>query len=67
MADAPTELSVTMLLCDAAQAVGGKLFVLGAGWTQILVPDVPTPMAIALRVLVPWDQSQTNRLTCAFI
>jgi hypothetical protein len=26
---------VTMLLCDAAQAVDGKLYVLGGGWSQL--------------------------------
>ncbi len=45
-----------MLLCDAAQAVGGKLYVLGAGWTH-LVQGVPVPMALAVRIRVPWDQS----------
>jgi hypothetical protein len=45
-----------MLLCDAAQAVAGKLYVLGGGWTHI-VENVPTPMALAMRLLVPWDQS----------
>jgi len=46
-----------MLLCDSAQAVGGKLYVLGAGWTQILMPNTPVPMALAVRIRVPWDQS----------
>jgi hypothetical protein len=55
--DAPTELAVTMLLCDAAQAVGGKLYMLGAGFSQIFFPNVPAPMAIAVRILVPWDRA----------
>lgn len=46
-----------MLLADAAQAVNGKLFILGGGWS-ITGPD-PTPSAIALKIEVPWDQ--TNR------
>lgn len=57
MPDAPTDLAVTMLLCDAAQAVGGKLYMLGAGFSQIAFPNVPAPMAIAVRVLIPWDQA----------
>ena len=44
-----------MLLADAAQAVGGKLFVLGGGWS-VTGPE-PTPMAIALKLDVPWDQA----------
>src|SRR5437868_938216 len=56
VADAPTELSATMLLCDAAQAVGGKLYMLGAGWTHIM-QNVPVAMALAVRIRVPWDQA----------
>jgi len=48
-------MRVTMLLADAAQAVNGKLYVLGGGWSQI-GPD-PSPMAIAMKVDVPWDQA----------
>jgi hypothetical protein len=46
-----------MLLCDAAQSVGGKLFILGAGWSQILVPDQPVNMALAVKLSIPWDQA----------
>ena len=46
----------TMLLCDAAQVQGGKLFVLGGGW-DTTGPE-PMPSAIALHVAVPW--SETN-------
>jgi hypothetical protein len=48
-------MKVTMLLADAAQAVEGKLYVLGGGWS-ICGPD-PTPTAIAVKVEVPWDQA----------
>ena len=43
-----------MLLADAAEAVNGKLYVLGGGWS-IVGPD-PAPMAVALKIEVPWDQ-----------
>lgn len=46
-----------MLLADAAQAVQGKLYVLGGGWS--ITGPGPTPMAIAIKVEVPWDH--TNR------
>jgi hypothetical protein len=45
-----------MLLCDAAQAVAGKLYILGGGWTHI-IQGTPTPMGLAVRILVPWDQA----------
>lgn len=46
-------MKVTMLLCDAAQSVGGKLHILGGGWS-VTGPD-PVPSAIALLIQVPWD------------
>jgi len=49
-------MDVTMLLCDAAQEVGGKLYILGGGWS-VLKAEVPAPMALAIKVSVPWDQT----------
>lgn len=46
-----------MLLADAAQVVGGKLYILGGGW-NVTGPD-PIPFAIAMLIYIPWDQ--TNR------
>jgi hypothetical protein len=48
-----------MLLCDAAEQVGGKLYILGGGWSIIWIPRVPINMALAVKIAVPWDQ--TNR------
>lgn len=47
-------MKVTMLLADSAQSVGGKLYVLGGGWS---VTSAGVPHAIALHFQVPWDQS----------
>ena len=44
-----------MLLADSAQEVGGKLYILGGGWS-ITGPE-PLPMAIALKLEVPWDRT----------
>lgn len=44
-----------MLLADSAQAVEGKLYILGGGWS-IIGPD-PIPMAVAIKLEVPWDQA----------
>jgi hypothetical protein len=46
---------VTLLLADAAQAVTGKLYVLGGGWS-LTGPD-PAPMALAIKIEVPWDRA----------
>lgn len=46
-----------MLLCDAADSVNGKLYILGAGWSQLLFPDRPANMSLAIKIAVPWDQA----------
>jgi len=48
-------MKVTMLLCDAAEASEGKLFILGGGWT--ITGPGPSPSAVALLIEVPWDQA----------
>ena len=54
-------MKVTILLADAAQAAEGKLYILGGGWS-ITGPD-PSPMALAIKIEVPWDQANTPH-TC---
>jgi len=44
-----------MLLADNAQEVGGKLYILGGGWS-VTGPNVP-PMSIAIKVDVPWTEA----------
>jgi hypothetical protein len=51
-------VKVTMMLADSAQEVGGKLYILGGGWS-ITGPD-PVPMAIALKLEVPWDRTNVQ-------
>lgn len=46
-----------MLLCDAAQVHEGKLYILGGGFSVIWTPNRPTPMTVAVKLAVPWDQS----------
>ena len=48
-------MKVTLLLADAAQAVNGKLYVLGGGWS--LTGPEPAPMALAVKIEVPWDRA----------
>jgi hypothetical protein len=50
-------LRVTLLLCDAAEEVGGKLYILGGGWALLQAPDTPLNMALAILIAVPWDQA----------
>ena len=46
-------MKVTMLLADAVRAFGGKLYILGGG--RSMIPSEHTPMAIAIKVEVPWE------------
>jgi hypothetical protein len=50
-------LRVTLLLCDAAEEAGGKLYVLGGGWSQVNVPNTPLNMALAILLSVPWNEA----------
>ena len=48
-------MKVNLLLADSAQVVGGKLYLLGGGWSAI-GPD-PTPFAFAMLIEVPWNEA----------
>jgi len=53
-------VKVTLLLADAAQAVNGKLYVLGGGWS--ITGPQPTPMALAVKIEVPWDRANIKHV-----
>lgn len=57
-------VTATMLLCDSAESVGGKLYILGGGWTQLTLGNPPAPctMALAIQLVIPWDQAN-QRMT----
>lgn len=46
---------VTMMLADHAQAINGKLYIIGGGWTTI--GPQPSPSAIAIKIEVPWNET----------
>jgi hypothetical protein len=46
-----------MLLCDAAQEVGGKLYIIGGGWSQRRVEPGPALMAVAIKIYVGWNEA----------
>ena len=48
-----------LILADAAQITGGKLYLMGGGWDQINVDTLPHPqnMAIAVSFRVPWTET----------
>lgn len=48
---------VTMLLADYAEAINGKLYITGGGWS--IAGPFPSPSALAIKIEVPWND--TNR------
>ncbi len=50
-------MNVTMLLCDAATEAGGKLYILGGGWSQVAAAEAPLNLALAIKLGVPWDET----------
>jgi hypothetical protein len=49
-------VDLTIVLCDYAESVNGKLYIMGAGWDQ-LTANAPVPVSVAMLVTVPWDQT----------
>jgi hypothetical protein len=57
-------MNVTLLLCDFAEAVNGKLYVMGGGWNILFAPGKPVTMSVAAVIAVPWDRTnQSYELT----
>jgi hypothetical protein len=46
-------IKAVTLLCDAAQQIGGKLYILGGGWSRLWTSG-PVSFALAIKLLVPW-------------
>jgi hypothetical protein len=53
----PTDIRATMLLCDSAQSIGGKLFILGGGWSLLRKTDNLMTMALAVKLSIPWSRA----------
>jgi hypothetical protein len=50
-------IRATIMLADSAQAVGGKLYVLGGGWNMV---RGPVASALAIIFNVSWDLANTR-------
>ena len=48
-------MRTTMLLCDYAEAINGKLYVMGGGWS--VCTSGPRNLFAAIKILVPWDST----------
>jgi hypothetical protein len=57
-------MKATMLLSDAAQEAGGKLYVLGGGWSMRRGSG-PFQMALAIKLEVPWTEANVTHQVVA--
>jgi hypothetical protein len=46
------------LLADAAQAVGGKIFILGGGWNVYRSPNYPAPVQLAVAIGIGFNSNE---------
>jgi len=53
-----------LILADYAEAVNGKLYLMGGAWDRIGVRDAGQPMrfGVAVGVLVPWTATNQNHV-----
>lgn len=51
-------MKLTLMLADSAQAVGGKLYILGGGWSITDATNIT--MSIAIKIEVPWDKTNVS-------
>jgi uncharacterized protein DUF6941 len=50
-----------LLLADSAQAVDGKLYVLGGAWNMLRFPEFPASLMVGIAVAIDVDWNETNQ------
>jgi len=56
-----------MMLCDWAQEINGKLYIMGGGWSRLTLRQ-PASIALAVKMDVPWDQAnQKHRIRVSLV
>lgn len=50
-----------LMLADSAQAVDGKLYILGGAWNVLRFPDFPAQLIVGIAVAIDVDWNETNR------
>jgi hypothetical protein len=49
-----------LMLADSAQAVDGKLYVLGGAWNMLRFPEFPASLMVGIAVAIDVDWTETN-------
>jgi hypothetical protein len=60
-------MEATLLLCDHAEAIGGKLYINGGGWNVLLRPGVPVNISLAILIEVSWDEANEQHRLRAYL
>ncbi len=50
-----------LLLADSAQAVDGKLYILGGAWKNLRFPEFPAQLIVGIAVAIDVDWNETNQ------
>src|SRR5215210_4956311 len=53
-------MEATVLLSDFAEAINGKLYVMGGGWNVLFAPDHPVNMSLGVLLAVDWNETNTR-------
>lgn len=53
-------MEADLLLCDHAEAINGKLYIMGAAWNMLQAPDQAITVALAIVVKVGWDEADQS-------
>lgn len=53
-------MEATVMLADWADAINGKLYIQGGGWTRVDSSLGPIRFALAIKLGVPWDAANTQ-------
>lgn len=60
-------MEASILICDFAEAINGKLYIAGGGWS-LHFGDAPVDCGLAIRLSVPWTQTNlTHTLKVSLI
>ena len=49
-----------LMLADSAQAVDGKLYLLGGAWNMLRFPEFPASLMVGIAVAIDVDWTETN-------
>ena len=50
-----------LMLADSAQAVDGKLYILGGAWNVLRFPEFPAQLIVGIAVAIDVEWNETNR------